>query len=96
MGRVEFGLGAGSLTDSPALPKGVQRPKVPVIIGGGDARRTLALAARYPAAAIGRDLTELRSTGISPTSTTWTCSGPRSCPRSSRAVPGVRRSALTW
>ena len=36
-----------SLTDSPALPKPVQRPMIPVIIGGGGARRTPALAARY-------------------------------------------------
>ena len=36
-----------SLTNSPALPKPVQRPKVPVIIGGGGARRTPAIAARY-------------------------------------------------
>jgi F420-dependent oxidoreductase-like protein len=36
-----------SLTDSPALPKPVQRPKIPVIIGGGGARRTPSLAARY-------------------------------------------------
>ena len=36
-----------SLTNSPALPKPVQRPKVPVIIGGGGERRTPALAARY-------------------------------------------------
>jgi alkanesulfonate monooxygenase SsuD/methylene tetrahydromethanopterin reductase-like flavin-dependent oxidoreductase (luciferase family) len=36
-----------SLADSPALPKPVQRPKIPVIIGGGGARRTPALAARY-------------------------------------------------
>ena len=36
-----------SLTDSPALPKPAQQPKVPVIIGGGGARRTPALAARY-------------------------------------------------
>jgi F420-dependent oxidoreductase-like protein len=36
-----------SLTNSPALPKPVQRPRVPVIIGGGGARRTPALAARY-------------------------------------------------
>jgi len=36
-----------SLTDSPALPKPAQRPKVPVIIGGGGTRRTPALAARY-------------------------------------------------
>jgi F420-dependent oxidoreductase-like protein len=36
-----------SLTDSPALPKPVQQPKIPVIIGGGGARHTPALAARY-------------------------------------------------
>jgi F420-dependent oxidoreductase-like protein len=35
------------LTDSPALPKPAQRPKVPVIIGGGGPRRTPALAAKY-------------------------------------------------
>jgi F420-dependent oxidoreductase-like protein len=35
------------LSDSPALPKPVQRPRVPVIIGGGGPRRTPALAARY-------------------------------------------------
>ena len=35
------------LADSPALPKPAQRPKVPVIIGGGGARRTPALAAKY-------------------------------------------------
>ncbi|MFL6128193.1 MAG: LLM class F420-dependent oxidoreductase [Mycobacteriales bacterium] len=37
------------LTDSPALPKPVQRPGPPVIIGGGGAKRTPALAARYAA-----------------------------------------------
>jgi len=36
------------LADSPALPKPVQSP-LPVIIGGGGARRTPALAARYAA-----------------------------------------------
>lgn len=35
------------VTDSPALPKPVQRPRPPVIIGGGGKRRTPALAARY-------------------------------------------------
>jgi F420-dependent oxidoreductase-like protein len=35
------------LTDSPALPKPVQRPRPPVIIGGYGPRRTPALAARY-------------------------------------------------
>jgi F420-dependent oxidoreductase-like protein len=37
------------LTDSPALPKPAQSPRPPVIIGGGGARRTPALAARYAA-----------------------------------------------
>ena len=35
------------LVDSPALPKPVQRPRPPVIIGGGGKKRTPALAARY-------------------------------------------------
>jgi F420-dependent oxidoreductase-like protein len=35
------------VTDSPALPKPVQRPRPPVIIGGVGKRRTPALAARY-------------------------------------------------
>jgi F420-dependent oxidoreductase-like protein len=35
------------VTDSPALPKPAQRPRPPVIIGGGGPRRTPALAARY-------------------------------------------------
>jgi F420-dependent oxidoreductase-like protein len=35
------------LQDSPALPKPVQRPHPPIIIGGGGPRRTPALAARY-------------------------------------------------
>src|ERR1700689_1825578 len=37
-----------SLTDSPPLPKPVQQPKDPVILGGGGARRTPALAPRHP------------------------------------------------
>jgi alkanesulfonate monooxygenase len=35
------------LTDSPALPKPVQDPRPPVIIGGGGPKRTPALAARF-------------------------------------------------
>src|SRR5690606_28926923 len=35
------------LTDSPALPKPVQSPRPPVLVGGGSSRRTPALAARY-------------------------------------------------
>ncbi len=36
-----------SLTDSPALPKPLQRPRPPIIVGGLGARRTPALAARF-------------------------------------------------
>jgi F420-dependent oxidoreductase-like protein len=36
-----------SVTDSPALPKPVQRPRPPVIIGGGGQKRTPRLAAAY-------------------------------------------------
>jgi F420-dependent oxidoreductase-like protein len=36
-----------TLTDSPALPKPVQRPGPPVIVGGGGPTRTPRLAARY-------------------------------------------------
>lgn len=35
------------LTDSPALPKPIQQPHPPVLIGGGGAKRTPVLAARY-------------------------------------------------
>jgi F420-dependent oxidoreductase-like protein len=36
-----------TLVDSPALPKPTQRPHPPVIVGGGGARRTPGLAARF-------------------------------------------------
>jgi F420-dependent oxidoreductase-like protein len=36
-----------TLVDSPALPKPTQRPRPPVIVGGGGARRTPRLAARF-------------------------------------------------
>jgi alkanesulfonate monooxygenase len=36
-----------AVTDSPALPKPVQQPHPPVIVGGGGVRRTPALAARF-------------------------------------------------
>ena len=35
------------LTDSPALPKPAQRPRPPVLLGGGGRRRTPSLAARF-------------------------------------------------
>jgi alkanesulfonate monooxygenase SsuD/methylene tetrahydromethanopterin reductase-like flavin-dependent oxidoreductase (luciferase family) len=37
------------VSDSPALPKPVQQPHPPIIVGGGGAKRTPALAARYAA-----------------------------------------------
>jgi F420-dependent oxidoreductase-like protein len=36
-----------ALTDSPALPKPVQRPRPPILVGGHGPRRTPALAARF-------------------------------------------------
>ncbi len=36
-----------TVTDSPALPKPVQRPHPPIVIGGGGPKRTPALAARF-------------------------------------------------
>jgi F420-dependent oxidoreductase-like protein len=38
-----------TIAGSPALPKPVQRPHPPIVIGGGGAKRTPALAARYAA-----------------------------------------------
>jgi F420-dependent oxidoreductase-like protein len=35
------------ITDSPALPKPLQRPRPPIVIGGGGAKRTPRLAATY-------------------------------------------------
>jgi F420-dependent oxidoreductase-like protein len=38
-----------SVTDSPALPKPAQQPRLPVIVGGGGPKRTPMLAAQYAA-----------------------------------------------
>jgi F420-dependent oxidoreductase-like protein len=46
-GRFSFEGRHFRLTDSPALPKPVQAPRPPVIVGGGGPRRTPRLAARY-------------------------------------------------
>jgi len=45
--RFDFQGRCYQLEDSPALPKPVQRPRPPVIVGGLGKRRTPALAARY-------------------------------------------------
>ena len=51
-----------TLIDSPALPKPVQRPHPPIIVGGFGAKRTPALAARfaneYNVALVPRDIVE--------------------------------------
>ena len=46
-GRFSFAGEHYRLDDSPALPKPVQRPHPPVIVGGGGTRRTPRLAATY-------------------------------------------------
>jgi alkanesulfonate monooxygenase len=45
--RYEFSGDHYTVTDSPALPKPVQRPGPPVIVGGRGPKRTPALAARF-------------------------------------------------
>jgi F420-dependent oxidoreductase-like protein len=45
--RFSFAGRHHQLADAPALPKPVQRPGPPIIIGGGGRRRTPALAARF-------------------------------------------------
>ncbi len=45
--RYAFSGAHYTLTDSPALPKPVQRPRPPVIVGGHGKRRTPQLAARF-------------------------------------------------
>ncbi|MFM9035878.1 MAG: LLM class F420-dependent oxidoreductase [Mycobacterium sp.] len=47
--RFDFAGAHYTIADSPALPKPVQRPHPPIIIGGGGPRRTPALAARFAA-----------------------------------------------
>lgn len=47
--RFSFFGGHYTVADSPALPKPVQQPHPPIIIGGGGKKRTPALAARFAA-----------------------------------------------
>ena len=46
-GTFSFSGSYYTLTGSPALPKPAQRPRPPVLVGGGGARRTPRLAARF-------------------------------------------------
>jgi F420-dependent oxidoreductase-like protein len=47
--RYQFSGEHYTLKDSPALPKPVQQPHPPIVIGGGGKKRTPALAAKYAA-----------------------------------------------
>ncbi len=61
-GRFNFDGRHYQVKDSPALPKPVQKPGPPVIIGGGGPRRTPQLAARY-GAEFNRAFRPLQETG---------------------------------
>lgn len=80
------------LADSPGLPKPVQRPGPPIIVGGGGPRRTPALAARYAAefnlpfasleatgAQFGRVRSALTAAGRDESSMTWSAAQVLCC-----------------
>ena len=46
-GRFDFAGAHVTVTDSPALPKPVQQPHPPIVVGGGGPKRTPRLAATY-------------------------------------------------
>ena len=86
-----------TVTDSPALPKPVQSPHPPIIIGGGGAKRTPALAAKFavgvqhPVRAAGHAQDPVRAGGRGRR-------GRRPGPRLADllgGVRGVRRAATT-
>jgi F420-dependent oxidoreductase-like protein len=93
-----------TVTDSPALPKPAQRPRPPVIIGGGGLRRTPRLAAAYAdeynipfatvddtAAAFGRVRAACSAAGRHETSMIYTAAQTVCCGRSRAEVE--RRAA---
>ncbi len=83
-----------SVTDSPGLPKPVQRPRPPVLVGGFGAKRTPRLAARYAdefnvpfggpedtAAAFGRVRDAVAAAGREPGSMTYSVALTTCCGR---------------
>jgi F420-dependent oxidoreductase-like protein len=83
-----------TVTDSPGLPKPVQQPRPPVLIGGGGPKRTPALAARYAdefnvpfstnevtAAAFGRVREACEAAGRDPASMTYSAAQVVCCGR---------------
>ncbi|HEY2520725.1 MAG TPA: LLM class F420-dependent oxidoreductase [Streptosporangiaceae bacterium] len=96
------------LADSPALPKPAQRPRPPVILGGGGPRRTPRLAARYadefnsafrdPAetgAAFGRVRDACAAAGRDPASMRFSAAQTVVCGKDDAEV-ARRASAIGW
>jgi F420-dependent oxidoreductase-like protein len=94
------------LTGSPALPKPVQRPRPPVLVGGAGARRTPYLAARYAdeynvpfeslegtAAAFGRVREACRAAGRDPGSLVYSAAQTVCCGATGAEL--ARRAAAT-
>ena len=95
-----------TLTDSPALPKPAQRPRPPVLIGGGGERRTPRLAARFAdeynvpfdtveasAAAFGRVRQACREAGRDPGSLVYSAAQTVCCGRDEAEL--ARRAQAT-
>ena len=94
------------LADSPALPKPVQAPRPPVIVGGGGPRRTPRLAARYAdefnlpfssVEATGRQFRRVRAAaeaaGRDPATLRWSAAQVLCCGRDEAEV-GRRAAAI--
>jgi F420-dependent oxidoreductase-like protein len=102
--KFEFSGQHYTVTDSPGLPKPVQRPGPPVLIGGGGKKRTPRLAARYAAefnlpfatpeasaAAFGRVQEACTAAGRAPDSMIYSVAQTVACGRTPQDV--ARRAA---
>jgi F420-dependent oxidoreductase-like protein len=102
--KFEFSGKHYTVTDSPGLPKPVQRPGPPVLIGGGGKKRTPRLAARYAAefnlpfasveasaAAFGRVQEACTAAGRAPDSMIYSVAQTVACGRTPQDV--ARRAA---
>jgi F420-dependent oxidoreductase-like protein len=103
-GTFSFSGSYYTLTGSPALPKPAQRPRPPVLVGGGGARRTPRLAARFAdeynipfasvedtAAAFGRVRQACQEAGRNPGSLVYSAAQTVVCGRDEAEV--ARRAA---
>jgi len=95
-----------TVTDSPALPKPAQKPRPPVLIGGGGAKRTPSLAAQYAdefnlpfatvensAAVFGRVRDACAAAGRDPASMTYSVAQTVCCGRTPEEL-GRRAAAI--